>query len=375
MTPTFSKTILIVGGGLAGLTAAYRLHRAGFDFALVDARERLGGRILSVGADDEPSIDGFDLGPSWFWPDMHPEIARFAQELGLAFFPQHADGAMAFERSPGSAPEHYRTLRQEPQSMRLVGGSGAIISALADRLPKDRIRLGTRVTRIVRTDSGAGLQVHVLHGSAEVIEAAHVIFALPPRLLAQTIEFEPAPDEAFRKLWHATPTWMAPHAKFFALYEKPFWRAAGLSGAAQSMVGPLVEIHDATTASGKAALFGFLGVPANVRREAGRDAIIAASVNQLGRLFGPEALKPAATLYKDWAADPLTATTSDLAASGHPTGGKRKWVGPEWSNWMTLAGSETAVHDPGYLAGAVAAGEQAAKKLIESRKRPETSGT
>nr|WP_184472503.1 FAD-dependent oxidoreductase [Rhizobium esperanzae] len=365
---SLSQTILIVGGGLAGLTAAYRLHRAGLDFVLVDARQRLGGRILSVGIDGEPSIDGFDLGPSWLWPDMHPAIARFAQELGLAFFPQHTDGAMAFQRSPGSALEHYNTLRQEPQSMRLAGGSGAIISALADRLPKDRIRLGMRVTRVVRTGGTSGLQVNVGDGSAEVIEAAHVIFALPPRLLVETIELEPAPDQAFRKLWHETPTWMAPHAKFFALYEKPFWRAAGLSGAAQSMVGPLVEIHDATTASGKAALFGFLGVPAEARREAGREAIIAASLGQLGQLFGPQALKPAATLYKDWALDPFTATASDLMTTGHPSGGRREWMDAGWRDWMTPAGSETAVHDAGYLAGAVEAGEQAAERLIERRR-------
>lgn len=30
----------------------------------------------------------------------------------------------------------------------------------------------------------------------------------------------------------------------FAIYDRPFWREAGLSGTAQSMVGPLAEIHD-----------------------------------------------------------------------------------------------------------------------------------
>lgn len=41
-------TIAIVGAGLAGLTAAYRLHQQGFDVRLFEARFRLGGRVLSV---------------------------------------------------------------------------------------------------------------------------------------------------------------------------------------------------------------------------------------------------------------------------------------------------------------------------------------
>jgi monoamine oxidase len=58
---------------------------------------------------------------------------------------------------------------------------------------------------------------------------------------------------------------VASHAKFFALYDRSFWLEAGYSGTAESMVGPMAEIHDATTRSGHAALFGFLGVGAAER--------------------------------------------------------------------------------------------------------------
>ncbi|CDX33298.1 Amine oxidase [Mesorhizobium sp. SOD10] len=332
---------------------------------MIEARERLGGRIFTAGPAGEVSNDGFDLGPSWLWPDMHPAVRRFADELGLAFFPQHADGAMLFQRSHEVEPERYRMPRQEPPSMRLVGGSGSIISALAARLPQDRIRLGARAISTVRTIKGVMVRFQVADGSFEDIEAGHVIFAMPPRLLAETMEFDPAPDRSSQRLWRDTPTWMAPHAKFFALYDKPFWRLAELSGAAQSMTGPLVEIHDATTASGKAAIFGFVGVPAQYRRQAGGKAIINAAVAQLGQLFGPEALTPVTTLYKDWAADSFTATSLDQVGTGHPAGGKREWVDRNWRDWITLAGSETATHDPGYLAGAIEAGERAAVRLID----------
>ena len=117
------------------------------------------------------------------------------------------------------------------------------------------------------------------------------------------------------------------------------------------MAGPLVEIHDAATASGRAALFEFVGVPATQRIAVGHDAIIAASVYQLGSLFGPEAVNSAATLFKNWAVDPLTATAGDQTAGEHPPPERRPWVGGEWRKRISLAGSETSSSEPGYLAG------------------------
>jgi monoamine oxidase len=112
------------------------------------------------------------------------------------------------------------------------------------------------------------------------VRAAQVIAA---------VQFDPAPEARTLQCWRDTPAWMAPHAKVFAIYHRPFWRDAGLSGTAQSMVGPLVEIHNATTASGRAALFGFVGVGAQQRASLGEEALLAACVEQLVRTFGVEA--------------------------------------------------------------------------------------
>ena len=62
---------LIVGGGLCGLHTVSELTKRGANFILVEARDRLGGRILSQtfgGSGDEHESPGFDLGPAWFWP-------------------------------------------------------------------------------------------------------------------------------------------------------------------------------------------------------------------------------------------------------------------------------------------------------------------
>ena len=249
--------VLIVGGGLAGLTAAYHFHQAGIRFILLEARDRLGGRILSTNAKGIPSADGFDLGPSWFWPGMQTALNYVVDVLELPYFAQHGDGDMLFQRHSGGVPQRFAGVRQVPESMRLTGGVGSIITALSSKLPEDNIRLGVRVTKAILTDSEVEVCVEDSNGATSSLTAMHVVFALPPRLLEATIAFSPALDIDTTRNWRDTPTWMAPHAKLFALYERPFWRQAGLSGTAQSLVGPLGEIHDATTASGESGLVWF----------------------------------------------------------------------------------------------------------------------
>ena len=68
---TFQARIAVVGGGLAGLVAAWRLVQQGVrDIVLLEARTNLGGRILSVDATGslvdmtDSALDRFDLGPS-----------------------------------------------------------------------------------------------------------------------------------------------------------------------------------------------------------------------------------------------------------------------------------------------------------------------
>jgi monoamine oxidase len=131
-------------------------------------------------------------------------------------------------------------------------------------------------------------------------------------------------------------------------------------------------------ADGRAALFGFVGVPAPARAQAGEAAVVAAALRQLGHLFGPEATRPLAAHYKDWAADALTATPDDQDAGGHPQPPRRPWVEGEWADRLTLIGAETSCTEPGYLAGAHEAPPNVAWKHFWPalrRHRPERRGT
>ena len=357
--------VAIVGGGLAGLYAARLLLNAGIEFHLLEARHRFGGRILTVNGKGDPSPDGFDLGPSWFWPGMHPHMARVVADLGLGAFPQHTQGDVVVERSRFDAVQRFPTLPQEPHSLRFAGGTGAIVSALVEALPTGQLHLGARVSCVTIRDGGSVLSFWDGEADGELV-ARQVILALPPRLLASTVDFEPALNSEILLRWRQTATWMAPHAKFVALYDRPFWREAGLSGTAQSGVGPLVEIHDATLASGAAALFGFVGLDRRQRTAVGEEALVKAAVAQLVRLFGPEAGQPQATLFKDWTADAFTATEADAQSEGHPLPDPGPWVSGSWAPYVSLAGSETSATDPGYLAGALDAAERAVAEIVRS---------
>lgn len=360
--------LAIIGAGLAGLTAARRLRLAGIDHTILDARPYPGGRILTVDAAGRPATtDGVDLGPSWFWPRMQPAIAALVAELGLATFPQASDGDVIVERMSREGPQRFRGMEQEPLSFRLAGGSAALVRALVADMPPSQLRTGRRVRRMALVDDGVALTIERADGATEVLVATRVIAALPPRLLEHTVAFTPALPDSVARRWRDTPTWMAPHAKCVAIYDRPFWREAGLCGTAQSMVGPMPEIHDATTASGEPALFGFVGIGAAQRAAMGDAAVIAACLAQFERLFGAAARTPRATLLKDWAADPLTATLADQEPSGHPAGGDAPWVTGTWQGRLILAGSETSPTEPGYLAGAVTAAERAVAEVLAQR--------
>src|SRR4051812_21358160 len=83
-----SADVVVVGAGLAGLTAARVLTAAGRRVVVLEARDRVGGRTLN-----HPLPGGHvaDLGGTWIGPTQNA-VAALAAELGLATFGQVDDG-------------------------------------------------------------------------------------------------------------------------------------------------------------------------------------------------------------------------------------------------------------------------------------------
>jgi monoamine oxidase len=139
----------------------------------------------------------------------------------------------------------------------------ALTAALKSQIPVDKIKTGHQVVAVSR--AGKEVLVHTRsEGSKKaVFSGEHVFLALPPALAAK-IDFRPAMPEQVLSNWRKTPTWMAPHAKYVAVYKTDLFHARQLSGNAGSRVGPMVEIHDVSEPdSGKTAILVLLAYRQN----------------------------------------------------------------------------------------------------------------
>ncbi|MEN8625895.1 flavin monoamine oxidase family protein [Psychrobacter proteolyticus] len=372
--------VVIVGGGLSGLYAAFLLEQKGIAYRLLEARDTLGGRIAvakypdahatnnNTDIEQKESSAAFDLGPSWFWPDYQTQLSTLIESLDLSRFTQFEEGDMMVERAANQPPVRMQGYKSAPPSMRLVGGMAALIDALYARLDASCIMTGQVVQQLNKTSQYIEVQSedssgHVT-GHVTTFRAQHVLLALPPRLVEGRIVFQPALPQDLSEQWRKTATWMAPHAKYVAVYESPFWRDSGLSGAARSAIGPLTEIHDASTLEGNGALFGFFGVPAQVRQSVSDTVLKEHCRAQLVRLFGTQASTPKAEYLKDWAKDPLTAMPADANGNGqHAVAPPSKPKTGVWQDCLTGCGSEWSAQFPGYVAGAIDAATVAVQRL------------
>ncbi|MEP3106451.1 MAG: NAD(P)/FAD-dependent oxidoreductase [Hyphomicrobiales bacterium] len=351
--------MLIVGAGLAGLSLADQLQEIGIDYQLIEARERIGGRILSHSFGD----GSFDMGPAWFWPGQ-PRLAAMAKRFDLEIFEQYAAGEILSEDNRGTVRRGIGFSSMQG-SYRMAGGLGELTYSLAAVLPKDRLHLNSKLKLLERQDARVNAHVEMQNGSLN-IEARKVVLAIPPRVAERTIQCSPDISAQARSALSAIPTWMAGQAKIVAIYDRPYWREAGLSGDAMSQFGPLVEIHDASPfKGGPNALFGFVGVPADMR-SARDDLLLELVREQLHRLFGGVLPEPQKLLLQDWAQEEFTATSEDRApVRGHLAYGYPNSFRNMWNNSLILGSTEVAPQFGGYLEGALEAAENALKLLQE----------
>ncbi len=360
MTQTIE--LLIIGAGLSGLTTAYHLTRQDRRVTILEARQRVGGRIFTERLPNGEG--GFDLGPAWFWTHQ-PHVQQMMQQFGVERFTQYETGDSLFERSP-TVPVQRVTIPSEVVSYRFMGGTHSLIDGLLSRLPNDSIRLGEVVTSIEQTNSGVRVSGQTSTGARVVYEAAAVVVTLPPRLAVRTVRVSPDLPPQVAQAMHDTQTWMGQSMKAVLVYETPFWRAQGLSGMGVSYGGAVQQFHDAVTGDGRyAALFGWVGNHSFVRAlpfAERRQTVI----EQATRMFGTQAATPIYYADLNWQQEPYTTDPADdsIAEQEHPRYGHPLLQQPLLDGRLIWAGAEVSPVNGGYLDGAIYSGQRAAQQLL-----------
>lgn len=436
--------VIVVGAGFAGLSAAREVVRAGRRAIVLEARDRVGGRVYSTTLPGGPWID---LGGQWAGPTQDHLNALLAEHrlptfqtwsrgehlvrvegrtrryrgtiprLGVLSLLSFAWAQFWLERmsktvpldAPWNAPRaaewdrmtladfldrHVRdrvarrlfdagleTVFAAPakdlsllhalfyirsgkdldmllgsvggaQDTRVEGGMQRAAEALASGLD---VRLSTPVRRIEQT----GAEV-VVHHDGGTLRGGRVIVAVPPKLVTK-IDFSPALPAARAELMASLP--MGAVIKCTAVYPRPFWRDAGLTGMFVGDEGPIHVIFD-NSPPGEQPPFGVLMgfCEADEARAMGKLSEAerkAAAVRCFVRAHGEAAREPIAYTDHVWEHDEWSGGCYGAFA---PPGVWTR-LGPALRvphGRVHWAGTETAERWSGYIDGAIASGKRAA---------------
>lgn len=345
------KQVIIIGGGLSGLTLAYLLERKGFEPTIIEASSRLGGRIHTVeGKLGTP----LELGATWF-TDQHHELLELLQELGLNKYPQYTKGASLFQTNLFESPQVFSIPESEAPSYRIAGGTQTLIVTLKSKLTRTKIILNTQITQVSLHNSN----ILLVESSNESFHCDKVIVCLPPQL-ASSIDFASSLPSELKALFPTVQTWMAGSIKFVLEYERPFWRDKGLSGILYSHADIVSEMYDHTNY--QESKYGFTGFLNSETAGSSQEERRSNVLRHLSGLFGMEALHPTAYFDKVWN-DSFLVHENLQPMRPHQNNGHPYLQDAYIGEKLYFCGTETSSEFSGYMEGAIKSAKRVAGLL------------
>ena len=345
--------VLIIGAGLTGLLTAYRLKQNGVPFKILEARDRIGGRINTILGKNETPVE---MGATWF-QEHHQNLIALLNELGLDAFEQYMDKTVLFQQQAYS-PVQLMEIGTQTPSYRIAGGTLNLINTLYQNLESSDVFLNQQVKKIVFLEQS----VQVI--AKETFEASNIVLAIPPRLWAKNISFEPNLPADLLNVGRETHTWMEDSIKVALIFNQPFWQEQNIPATFFSNAGPITEFYDhCNVERTKFALCGFMNSSFKNKEE--RQNIV---INQLKTAFGE--IIESFLEYDEciWSNEQFTFESSDNSVYPHQNNGNPIFRETFFNDRLFISSSESATSFPGYMEGAVISGNLTAEKLIKSFK-------
>ena len=227
-----SKRVIIVGAGISGLVAGYELSRAGHDVTILEARNRVGGRVFTLRT---PFSDGHfaDAGAARI-PLDHEMTIGYADHFELTLDPFYPESSYyvnlsSDERTLISASDYLNNPPWEgfplnrKDFVKIRGGTDKLPQAFADTLT-DQIHLATPVESIEQ--NADGIIVGVSDGTEYSADRALCTVPLP---VLNRIQFSPQLSDAKVEASSGGYDYAA-STRVFMQFANRFWESEGLNG-------------------------------------------------------------------------------------------------------------------------------------------------